>query len=148
MWLFTQKPSYSENLDILVAVITHLGYTDWNMRSPKNLAKTLAIEEKKVLYVLNNFPAFFRQSKYVSSQGTIFYQPHVRYAIRWKDEDSSESESKEIPLEPSTINALIDVAVKCADQQRRHALGYLTVTVAACVSIIGAIVAWWARHGC
>ena len=147
MWPFTRSPSYSKNLDVLVAVITHLGYTDWNMRSPRNLAKALGVKEGRVLFVLDNFPAFFRQAGFVSSKGSTFYQLHVRHAIRWK-EGESEDESKEAPLEPSTVNAMIDVAVKCADQERRHSLGYLTVTVAALISIIGAIITLWARRGC
>lgn len=148
MWPFSRPPSYSKNLDVLVAMITHLGYTDWNMRSSRNLAKALGIKEDRVLFVLDNFPAFFRKAGFVSSKGTTFYQLHVRYAIRWKDEDESENESKEAPLEPSTVNAMIDVAVKCADQERRHSLGYLTVAVATLVSIIGAIITLWARRGC
>jgi hypothetical protein len=147
MWPFTRLPSYSKNLDVLVAVITHLGYTDWNMRSAKNLSKALALEEEKVLYVLENFPAFFRKAQHVSAKGTSFYQLHVRHAIRWK-EDESEEESKEPPLEPSTVNAMIDVVVKCADQERRHSLGYLTVTIAALVSVAGAVVTLFNRHGC
>lgn len=148
MWPFTHSHSYSKNLDVLVAVITHLGYTDWNMRSPGNLAKSLGINEDRVLFVLDSFPAFFRKSGFVSKKGATFYQLHVRHAIRWKDECDSESESTEAPLEPSTVNAMIDVAVKCADQERRHSLGYLTVTVAALVSIVGAIITLWARRGC
>lgn len=148
MWPFTRLPSYSTNLDVLVAVITHLGYTDWNMRSPKNLARAVGLEESKVLYVLANFPAFFRKAQHVSVKGTSFYQLHVRHAIRWKSEDESEEESKELPLEPSTVNAMIDVVVKCADQERRHSLGYLTVTIAALVSVAGAVVTLFARSGC
>ena len=48
MWPFNKKPSYSNNLDILVALVTHLGYTDWNMRSTKGLAKAVGHTELEV----------------------------------------------------------------------------------------------------
>ncbi|MBQ0960338.1 hypothetical protein KAK06_15390 [Ideonella sp. 4Y11] len=118
------------------------------MRSPKNLAKALGLSEDRVQFVLDSFPAFFRKAEFISSKGTTFYQLHVRHAIRWKDESASETESAEAPLDPSTVNAMIDVAVKCADQERRNSLGYLTVAVAALVSITGAIITLWARRGC
>ncbi len=148
MWKIRRKPSYSKNLDVLVAVITHLGYTDWNMRSPKNTAKALNMEEKSVLYVLENFRSLFRKATHTSKAGTPFYQLHIRYALRWRDNVVYEEESKEAPLEPSSVNTLLDFVVKCADHERRNSLGYLTTWVAAAVAVTSAILAIAFRKGC
>jgi hypothetical protein len=147
MFKFRRKPSYAKNLDVLVAVITHLGYTDWNMRSAKNLAKALNMDQASVLYVLANFPSLFRKSTYSSKNGTEFYQLHIRHALRWRDNIVYDEESKDPPLESSSVNAMLDFVVSCADLERRHSLGYVTAWIAAGVSVLLAVLAIVFRNG-
>lgn len=148
MWPFKTKPSYSKNLDILVALVTHLGYTDWNMRSTCGLAKAVGHTELEVCNVLEEFKSLFRKSGYKSPKGLIYYQLHVRHALRWKDDIEEESESDKLPLEPATVNALLDFIVKSADQERRHSLGYFTSWLAASVAIVAALLAIFFRAKC
>ncbi|NIJ88574.1 hypothetical protein FHR49_001361 [Xanthomonas campestris] len=148
MLKFGRKPSYSKNLDVLVAVITHLGYTDWNMRSAKNLAKALNIEQSSVQYVCDHFKSLFRKSTYKSKAGTEFYQLQVRHALRWRDSDVYDIESKELPLDATIVNAMLAFVVSCADHERRSSLGYVTAWLAAVVSIAAAILALTAKNGC
>lgn len=148
MFKRSRKPSYSENLDVLVAVITHLGYTDWNMRSVKNLAKALNMDQSSVQYVLDNFKSLFRKFTYKSKSGSDFYQLQARYALRWRDNDVYDIESKELPLDTTIVNAMLDFVVSCADHERRSSLGYITAWLAAFVSIVGAILALASNHGC
>jgi hypothetical protein len=150
MWPFTKKPSYSKNLDILVALVTHLGYTDWNARSTKGLAKAVGNTEIKVSKVLDEFKSLFRKSSYKSPKGLTYYQLHVRHALRWKDEIEEEDEkvNDKLPLEPATVNALLDFIVKSADQERRHSLGYFSSWIAASVAIGGALLTIFFRTKC
>lgn len=148
MWLFKKKPSYSKNLDILIALVTHLGYTDWNMRSTKGLAKAVGHTELEVTEVLSKFKSLFRKSGYKSSKDLIYYQLHVRHALRWREDIEEKNENDKLPLEPAAVNALLDFIVKSADQERRHSLGYFTSWVAASVAIGGALLAIFFRTKC
>lgn len=150
MWPFNKKPSYSTNLDILVALVTHLGYTDWNMRSTSGLAKAVGHTELEVSKVLEEFRSLFRKSGYKSPKGLTYYQLHVRHALRWKDEIQEENENlnDKLPLEPATVNALLDFIVKSADHERRHSLGYFSSWIAASVALGGALLALFFRTKC
>lgn len=146
MWPFKKKALYSESLDILVALVTHLGYTDWNMRSTNGLAKAVGHTEAEVSQILEEFKSLFRKSGYKSKKGLIYYQLHVRHALRWKDEiDEEGSENDKLPLDPATVNALLDFIVKSADQERRHSLGYVTSWIAASVALGGALLTIFIR---
>lgn len=149
MWPLTRKPKYAAHLDLLVALITHLGYTNWNIRSTKGLAKAVGRTETEVVLVLDGFTGIFRKSNYTSPKGLVYYQLHVRHALRWKDELTDvEEEDDKLPLEPATVNALLDFIVKSADQERRHFLGYFTTFVAAVVSLSGVFLAIYYRTKC
>lgn len=139
MWPLKNNPSYSKNIDILVAIVTHLGYTDWNMRSTKNLAKAVGRSEDEVSKVLDEFKALFRKSSFKSSKNLTYYQLHVRYALRWRDDNNTENVEQNLPLEPTTVNALLDFIIKCADQERRHSLGYLSSWIALTIAIASGI---------
>jgi hypothetical protein len=148
MWPFRRTPSYSKNLDMLVALVTHLGYTDWNMRSTKGLAKAVGHPEAEVHTVLSEFKSLFREAAYKSPKGLTYYQLHVRHALRWKDEVEQEESADKLALEPTTVNALLDFIVKSADQERRHSLGYFTSWVAASVAIGAALLSVFFRTKC
>jgi hypothetical protein len=148
MWLDKKKLSYAKNLDILIALVSHLGYTDWNMRSTKNLSKAVGHTEDEITKVLDGFKSIFRRSNQNSHQGLVYYQLQVRYALRWRDDIEEDEKKDALPLEPATVNSLLDFIVKCADQERRHSLGYFTSIFAAAVSICAALLAVFFRTKC
>ena len=110
------------------------------MRSTKALAKAVGHTELEVTDVLSAFRSLFRKSGYNSPKGLSYYQLHVRHALRWQNDIEEENDKLDkLPLEPATVNALLDFIVKSADQERRHSLGYFTSWVAASVAMGGAL---------
>lgn len=139
----SRNDKYSNHLDTLVALITHLSYSEYAARTPPNLAKALSIDEAEILYVLDNFKSLFRKSKTVSKKtGTNFYALHLRYARIWIEEAEEESEEKpKLPLDAASVNALLDFVVKKADQETRQTLGFGTAWLTTIGSLIVAALA-------
>ena len=148
--------TYSESFDLLISLICHLGSTDKASRTPTFVASDLSFEKSEVLYVLDNFPAFFRKSKKTSnndkSKGDNFYTLHLRYSRRNIDnEDEGESQ----PLTINEIDMLINLVTHMVSQEQENsrALNELQqsyhnleatnkITMAAAiVAAIGAIIA-------
>jgi hypothetical protein len=141
------KPRYADNLNVLVALVTQLGYTDWNMRSTSALAKAVMMPESEVLKILTDFPAIFRRSGHVSPKGLVYFQLHVRHALRWRQAADDEEQDK-LPLEPPMVNAILDFVVKAADHEQRSSLAQFTTWIATIVALLSAAIAVWARTKC
>jgi len=155
--------SYSDNLETLVALVTHLAMTKFRSRTPGNLAKYLGLKEAKVLDVLETFKGLFRKSITKLDDGQHYYTLQLRYARRWLQEDDKrhvdyDSETDEPdprePLEPEHLSALLSFITDMVEQEQatkrqkssnRAALaGAWTAAaiafVAAVISLLGVVV--------
>ena len=107
---------YTENFDLLVALITHLSSTSYKSRTPSNVARALEFKHADVERVLASFPAFFRKSKR-TKDGEHYYTVHLRYARREREnEEGGESQ----PLEPPELTALIDLVLHMTAQEQEN----------------------------
>jgi hypothetical protein len=116
---------YIENYNMLIALITHLGATDKASRTPTSIANDLRFEKDKLLFTLDNFPAYFRKSKKTSdkdkSQGDHFFTLHLRYSRRKLDK-SAEGESQ--PLSTEEINMLLGLVTHMLEQEQENSRVY------------------------
>ncbi|WP_185825824.1 hypothetical protein [Xanthomonas sp. SI] len=136
-----KKPRYSENLETLIALVTHLAMTDWAARSPPNLAKALSIEQSEIEGVLESFKGLFRKSKNTSKKtGAYFYTLQLRHARQWL-QDEEDEDSKRPPLEQEYLSTLLEFISHRAQEESGHSLGIVTAWVAAGASILIAILA-------
>jgi len=117
--------SYTENYNLLVALITHLGATDKASRTPTSIARDLRFDKEKVVFTLDNFPAYFRKSKKISdnsnSQGDHFFTMHLRYSRRKLDKNS-EGESQ--PLSTEEISMLLGLVTHMLEQEQENSRVY------------------------
>jgi hypothetical protein len=142
------KPRYSENLETLIALVTHLAMTDWAARSPPNLAKALSIDQSDIEHVLESFKGLFRKSKSTSKKtGAHFYALQLRYARQWL-EDAEDEDTKRPPLEQEYLATLLEFISHRAQEEAGRSLGLVTAWVAACASIVVAILAIVFRGSC
>jgi hypothetical protein len=129
----TKSTKYSDNLETLVALTTHLAMTEYKSRTPSALSEYLSLDYGDVLFVLKHFKGLFRESlgrskKYKEPDGTPEHQYwlQLRYA-RWylegknEDEDSEEKSKPEPPLDPEYLIALLDFITKMVDQEKAQA---------------------------
>ena len=147
---------YSDNFDTLVALITHLSSTHRASRTPTYISKNLSLEKSLVIKTLEEFPAFFRKSKKVStdqeSEGDYFYTVHLRYSRRKLDKNEN-GESQ--PLSADEITTLLNVVTSMVSQEQETSRTIMELKenykslfktniatmVAAIVAAIGAIAA-------
>jgi len=135
-----RKHKYSDHLDTLVALITHLAYSQYVVRSSPALAKVLSIEESEIIYTLENFKSLFaRTSKLSAHTGAPLYGLHVRRAIAWAAGVEEDETTERPKLETPFVNGLIDFVVKKADQETRHSLAYGTALAAIIGSVLVAV---------
>lgn len=136
-------PSYSEHLETLIALLTHLAMTDWSMRTPPNLAKALSIDEAEIQYVLDNFKGLFRRSQKTSKKtGAHFYTLQIRYARQWLEDEVEHDEGpKRPPLEAEYLTTLLNFVTHKAAEERSRSLGLITAWIAAGAMLIVAILA-------
>ncbi len=76
---------YSEHLDVLLALISHLGLVDKKSRTPPVLAKYLGFPEEEIRNTLSTFHGIFRKAPKPSKSGQPFYTLQIRYALREKE---------------------------------------------------------------
>lgn len=141
---FGRRNRYSDHLDTIIALITHLAYSEYKARTPPNLAKALSIDEQKVTFVLEHFKSLFRKSPGVSKKtGAHFYALQLRHARRWIEEANEDDveDKKDAPLDAASVNALLDFVVKKADYESRTSLGMGTAWLAATASLVVALIA-------
>ncbi len=111
--------SYSQNLDVLIALISHLGLCNQKSRTPTFIAKDLGIEVSKIQDSLEGFSGIFRRSKNKSKSGESYYTLQIRFALRgsqYSDEtEGKEGTALEIDHIISLMNFVSDQAQKEQD---------------------------------
>lgn len=109
------RPSYSQHLETLMAVVTHLAVHKWALRQPQGIANDLSIDVKEVAAVLKDFKGLFRESKGTSSdRGAHFYSLHLRHARQIID---PESKQERPPLEHEYLIPLLSFVWKKASEE-------------------------------
>lgn len=136
-------PKYSDHLETLIALVTHLAMTDWSMRTPPNLAKALSIDESEIEVVLDKHKGLFRKSNKTSKKsGKHFYTLQIRYARQWLEErlDDDEGEKKP-PLEAEYLTTLLNFVTHKAAEEKNRNLSLVTAWIAAGASLLVAVIA-------
>ncbi|WP_347254169.1 hypothetical protein [Leminorella grimontii] len=113
--------SFVKDFHYLTAMIQHLGaHERWNSRTPRNIADSLGMDMLQVERVLTSYPAFFRRSSNLSTQGEPLFMIHLRYARRKKNEDTNARESP--PISAAEIGILLDLVTKMigVEEQNRR----------------------------
>ena len=59
----SEKLKYSDHIDVLVALVTHLAATSYKSRTPGGLATSLGLDPTKVKSALKGFRGLFRESE-------------------------------------------------------------------------------------
>ncbi|MBB3104145.1 hypothetical protein [Azomonas macrocytogenes] len=136
-----KKLSYSEHLDTLIALVTHLAMTDWSARTSPNLAKAVSIDQKEVETVLASFKSLFRKSEKTSKKtGAHFYALQLRHARQWLEGEEDE-ETKRPPLEQEYLNSLLEFISNRAQEESSRSTGLISAWITAGVSLVIAIIA-------
>jgi hypothetical protein len=124
---------YSDNLDVLVALVTYLAMTDFKSNTPSYIAETLALDINKVKNTLQTFDGLFRESNNPAENGEKYYTLHLRYALRWAQDDDNNSELKE-PLGAEYLDTLLNFITRMVEQeqtnQRQFSSNRATLTAA------------------
>ena len=142
-----ERMKYSDHVDILVALVTHLGMTRYKSRLPSKIAKYLDIDEGETVKVLENFKGLFRKSIGVSSHGEHYYTLQLRYARRWldqekdKDQDGEEEEEPREPIGAEYLSALLNFIISMVVQEQSSSRQLLTNRITLYASIIAAVAA-------
>lgn len=105
------KISFMDDFHYLSALIQHLGaHEKWNSRTPRNIANSLGMDMIEVERVLRSYPAFFRRSQNLSTQGEPLFMIHLRYARRRRNAEDDSRESP--PVEPAELSMMLDLVTK------------------------------------
>ncbi|OXL38184.1 hypothetical protein CA284_19200 [Enterobacter mori] len=105
------EPSFVRDFHYLTALIQHLGaHERWNSRTPRNIADSLGMDMQEVERVLASYPAFFRRSSNLISQGEPLYMIHLRYARRRKNNETDARESP--PVSAAEMGIMLDLVTK------------------------------------
>lgn len=105
------KVSFMDDFHYLTALIQHLGaHEKWNSRTPRNIADSLGMDMAEVERVLRAYPAFFRRSQNLSTQGEPLFMIHLRYARRRRNAEDDSRESP--PVEPAELSMMLDLVTK------------------------------------
>lgn len=156
-----RHPSYSKNLDSLIAVVTHIAAGRDDKRTAQGIAASAQIDPKKVAYVLQSFPGLFKRYQDAKGKnGEAFYTLHVRYAEKWldvRDDDAPPTRPRaygdpQKHLDPQYLAMLLEFISHRAQDEVLHTIGWRTVLfglVGAVVSAgIGAAVALFVAPHC
>lgn len=145
--IFMSTPSYSEHLEVLTAVITHLAMGKWARRTVRGLGDASQLDEEKVQAVLDNFSSLFKKYKTPSKKtGSPYYALHLRHARQWvegEDKDNGEQAQKE-PLDPQYLTILLEfISHRAQEETHRNTamkVAWISGSIAIGVAAIGAIV--------
>jgi hypothetical protein len=103
--------SFVDDFHYLTAMIQHLGaHERWSSRTPRNIADSLGMDIENVERVLMSYPAFFRRSSNLSTQGEPLFMIHLRYARRKKNAETDTHESP--PVSSAEMGILLDLVTK------------------------------------
>jgi hypothetical protein len=106
--MMSLEQPYTENFDVLVAIVTHLSNTEAESRSVPGMARDLGLDEKKVRTVVDRFQAFFRKGTQPNNEGQYYYTLHLRYSRRKIDGEGVSREQ----LRPEELSTLLDLISK------------------------------------
>jgi len=126
--------NYADDLAIITVLVTHLGTCKLKSKSAHQLAVDLTLYLEEVKRVLKFYPELFvvagNSRKF---EGEKTYTLHLRYALRWANNDVEGSEA-ERPIEAEHLSALLgyidnrvsnEVALK-----RQITTNYVTISCA------------------
>lgn len=149
------KP-YSENLDILVAVVTHIAVGEYIKRTASGIASEAQLEPAKVERVLNCFPGLFKKYKDPTRQtNEDRFTLHVLHAGQWLDGTRDDSEpirlrpyGEKRRLDPQYLTVLLEFISHRAQDEALQAtswrtalLGFISGVVGGTIGAIGAVLA-------
>lgn len=120
---------YTDNQDVLLALVSYLGLTHRKSRTPSTLSKYLGLDKEEIVEVLEGFPGIFRESISTSDEerslGEHYYTLQLRYARRWMEdgdrENENDSREPQEPLDSSYLTALFGFIADMIEQERRLA---------------------------
>lgn len=128
------KPSYSESLEVLMAVVTYLAMNEFPMRQPKKIADDTSIDIHAVEYVLKNFKGLFRESRKVSNDhGAHFYSLQLRYALNVVDDDNKKTKP---PLDKGDLSALLEFISRRASEEMQKGTAIKVAFMTAVLSLL------------
>lgn len=142
-----KKLNYSAHSETLVAVVTHLAMTDWNMRTPGGLANALTIDKAEIQAVLDEFKSLFRKSPHHSRKsGDSYYALQLRHALRWRDQDDdsdaqkAETKEKDDPLEAEFLSALLSfISERVQEEAQTRAVRHAAWIGATAALVVGLV---------
>lgn len=133
-----EKPSYSEHLEVLMAVVTYLAMNEFPMRQPKKIADDTSIDIRAVEYVLRNFKGLFRESRKTSTDhGAHFYSLQLRYALNVLDDDNKKTKP---PLGKHDLSALLEFISRRASEETQQGTAIKVALVTASLSLLASTI--------
>lgn len=150
--------SYSEDLEPITALVTHLAMMKYRSRTPSRLAKSLGFSNDVLEGVLNAHPGLFRRSLRKSPKyGEHFYTLQLRYARRYLEEEgdaAAEEGALEEPLSAEYFQTLLNFVSLRAQQEevgrqqsRQNMVSVVSAMLAALAAIAAAVIAYIATIG-
>lgn len=139
------KVKYSDHVETLIALVTHLGMTRYKSRTPSKIAESLDLDQQEVIFILEHFRGLFRKSKNTSSSGEHFYTLQLRYARRWLAQEPQEGEEDPEPVEPinsDSLTALLNYILEMVEQEQtttRQSSSNKIVIIASVIAAISAL---------
>lgn len=133
------KLRYSDHLDTLTAVVTHLAMGEHIKRTANGLAADTQIDEHGIATVLDGFPGLFkRYGKDTSPEGRVLYSLHLVHAGRHLLTDTRGDRVN--PLDSQYLATLLEFISHRAQDEYQRATAVTSARIAALVSILGAVV--------
>ena len=116
---------YTDNFDVLVAVLTHLANTDRESRTVPNMARDLGLDAQQVRTVVQKFTGLFRKSRTLDKiTGEPFYTVHLRYSRRKREGARVPTD----PLKPEEFATLLDLVSKMVARENEMSNLYVELT--------------------
>ncbi len=135
------RPIYSEHLETLVAVITHLAVYKHPKRTTQGIAKESQLNEQEVKTVLDSFRGIFKKYRATSPSGEALYALHVRHA---RQSVESDGDPEREPLDPQYLTILLELVSHRAQDEAQYNTGIKAALIgggiAIAVAVLGAIV--------
>lgn len=121
-----QSKRYTDNADVLIALVSYLAATRKKSRRPKKIAEDLGLDRTEVTLVLQTFKSLFRESHRVHKKSKEHYFTlYLRYALRSQakaakeqaDEEADENEIARQPLSDGQIAMLFEFVARMVEQE-------------------------------
>jgi hypothetical protein len=128
-----RAPSYSKNLETLMAVVTHLGVHKWAVRQSKGIANDLSIDVKDVTLVLESFKGLFRKSPGLDH----YYSLHLRFA---RLTDGENNTKERLPLEAEYLIPLLEFISRKAGEESQRGTAMTAALITASLSLLASMI--------